>query len=859
MIAQSLNGAWQLRHESLSWDATRASDVPGRIDGWLDAHVPTDVRVPLIEAGFISDPVDGLECFESEWVEKRSWWFVKRFAVAPGLMERGRIELAFESLDVGADVFLNGRHLGWHGSSYYPFAHDVAELLRDGENLLVVRLTTGLERVSEQEIASTGGSVSMTHRRGDPRRVAVRKPAYCFGWDWGPRIATCGIVGDVTLRAWDKVVVRGCAVETREASPERALLRVAVEVELLHPYRTSDGTVTCTVSRDGSEAGAARAKTFLRSGITYVELDVTVERPALWWPNAMGEQPLYEVAVAAELGTGARDEYPGFRVGIRTLNLNLEPVSGAEDGAPDRLFAFEINGRRVFCRGGNWIPADSIYARVSDEKYRTLIEEAREAGFTMLRIWGGGLYEREIFYERCDELGILIWQDFMFACALYPDDREPFVREAEREIDYQTRRLRNHASLALFCGNNENHWGFHSWWVGDSQAEFPGGAHLYNVVAPRVIRANCPHIPYWNSSPYGGPDPNGNEVGDRHHWHDCTMNPDMEKRISPEEYDNVRSKFVSEYGYIGPCVKSSIERYHAGAPVKRFSEVWNWHTNTFETDTVVAGITKHYLDAADLTLDDYLLYASLCQALMYGYSLESIRFTEHCWGGLFWMYNDCWGEVGWTIIDYYLARKPSYYAVKRAFAPRKLALRRRGSDVALLGANDGADQVSLDIEYGYLSFDGSTRKSEERSITMAPGAKGELYRFPLPEGDLAAGVCFAAPAGLLDSDGRAAAANTHGILPVTLRAGVLRSLHVPRPRVAVTDVSPLADGARFTVSSETFAHAVHFSLGDEARYSDAYFDLLPGEKRRVIVSNLRRPVGESEITAGAIAPRRSRS
>lgn len=855
MTTQSLNGAWQLRHEPLRWDASRAPDVPERADGWLAANVPTDVRVPLIEAGVINDPVEGLECFESEWVEKRSWWFMKRFVVGPEVGMRGRIELAFESLDVGADVFLNGRHLGRQESSYYPFVFDVTELLGEGENLLLVRLTTGLERVSEEEIAATGGSVSMTDRRGDPRRVAVRKPAYCFGWDWGPRIATCGIVGDVTLRAFDDVVVRGCSVETREASPERALLRVTVETELPHPYRTAEGTVSCALSRDGREAGAARTRTLLRSGITYVELEVEVQRPALWWPNGMGEQPLYDVAVAVDLSTGDRDEYPRFRVGIRTLRLNLEPVAestageaGAADrtnGTVDRLFALEINGRRLFSRGGNWIPADSIYARVSDEKYRTLIEEAREANFTMLRIWGGGLYEREVFYESCDELGVLVWQDFMFACALYPDDREPFVREAEREIDYQTRRLRNHASLALFCGNNENHWGFHSWWVGEAQAEFPGGAHVYNVVAPRVIRANCPHIPYWNSSPYGGPDPNGNEVGDRHHWHDCTMNPDMEKRITPEEYDTVRSKFVSEYGYIGPCVKSSIERYHAGAPVERHSELWNWHNNTFEKDTVVAGITKHYREADDLALDDYLLYASLCQALMYGYSLESIRFTEHCWGGLFWMYNDCWGEVGWTIIDYYLKRKPSYYAVKRAFAPRKLALRRRGDEVALLGANDGADAVSLEIEHGYLSFDGSVRTSKTRSVTMAPGAKGELFRFALPDGDLTAGACFAAPAGSPES---------HDVLPVTLRTGVFRSLHMPAPRVRVCDVAPRPDGARFTVSSESFAHAVHFNLGDEARYSDAWFDLLPGEERTVVAGNLGRPVEEPEIAAVAIAP-----
>lgn len=435
-------------------------------------------------------------------------------------------------------------------------------------------------------------------------------------------------------------------------------------------------------------------------------------------------------------------------------------------------------------------------------------------------------------------MGILIWHDFMFACALYPDNAEWYRREAENEIDYQTRRLRNHASLALWSGNNENHWGFHDWWVGDEKPEFAGGAHIYNYIAPRIVRENCAHIPYWRSSPYGGSDPNGNEVGDRHHWHDCTMNPDMEKRITPEEYDKVTSKFVSEYGYIGPCARSSIERYHGSETIERFSDVWNWHNNTFEKDTVMAGITKHYVDADKLSLDDYLLYAGAVQGLMYGYSLESMRCAENCWGSLFWMYTDCWGEVGWTIIDYYLSRKPSYYYVKRAFAPAKLILRRGDDDVVVYGANDTNEALNLPVEYGYVSFDGTVARTVTTTLTLPRSDKGPVFRIPTDGSDEKIGTYFL----------RCTDDSSQSIPTALLRGGPFRELAVSRPKLSITGFERNDEGCHFDVTTDVFAHAVHFGIEENTRLSDSYFDLLPGETREVRVEG-------AGITEESLQPR----
>ncbi len=826
----SLNGDWNLRYENLSWGPEKAAVVSGEKHGWMTCKVPCDVHTPLIENGIIKEPLEALYCFDCEWVEDKSWWFKKVFDVDGEIFKGDVVELTLESLDVEADIFLNGTHLGHHKSAHYPFTADVKQYLKDKENILLVRVTSGLEHYSENDINPFKKSVSMEEGRGDARRVYVRKAQYVYGWDWAPRIATCGIAKDVYIKSYEKLAIRGVHVRADSVHADQAVLAFKVEVENLHPFKSFDGMVQVELVGNGVPSLYARELFHLRSGLNFVSFKLVVTQPKLWWPNGMGDQNRYTVRVSAK-ADGVLTEYPAFKYGIRTLRLNTEKLNHDE-----RLFAFEINGIKTFCKGGNWIPADGIYARVTEQKYDTLIKEAKEANFTMLRIWGGGIYERDIFYEKCDEYGILVWHDFMFACGLYPDDREWFQREVEKEMDYQTRRLRNHPCMALWCGNNENHWGFSEWWVGDNRPEFLGGATCYNRIAPSVVEKNCPNIPYWNSSPYGGDKPNGNEIGDRHHWHDCTMNPDMEKRITPQEYDKVSSKFVSEYGYIGPCAKSTIEKYHAGNPVDRNGAIWNLHNNTFEKDTVVAGIAKHYVDSQNLDLDDYILYAGLCQGLMYQYSLEAIRFKKDCWGSLFWMYNDCWGEVGWTIIDYYLMRKPSYYYVKRAFAPVKLILREMDGEVKVMGINETSEPMSFEMEYGYISFDGTTKSTLKTHVLLEPFCRDIVFKFSKGDHDFFSGVCYVKP---LDSR----------VEPALLRLKDFRELNLPRAIIQVDSIEKLDDSIRLTVSSNTFAHAVHFNLEDSVHLSDEYFDLLPGEKRQI---EIRVPSKDFDI--GQIKP-----
>jgi beta-mannosidase len=818
-----LNNDWELTYESLSWGIAELQAILSKQEGWLPCNIPCDVHVPLIAQGIIKEPLEALNCYDSEWIEDKSWWFRKIFSADNDLLDCDAVELTLESLDAEADIFINGFHLAHHKSAFYPYTADIKKMLKQGDNTLIVRVTSGLENVSDQDIAAIGHTVSTESDgvrgiRGDKRRAFVRKPQYVYGWDWGPRIASCGIMKNVYIKAYKKIAVRGVHVITRLVSSQSARLDLQIEVENLHPFKSFEGSVDVKLLFDGKSVCVIRKEEHLRSGINYINLTAEIENPQLWWPNGMGCQNLYTVRTSI-----CADEikvcFPEFKYGVRTLRLSMEKLNDRE-----RIFAFEVNGVKVYCKGGNWIPADSIYGRITDEKYENLIREARDANFTMLRVWGGGIYEKDIFYEKCDENGILLWHDFMFACAMYPDNEEWFRTEVTREMEYQTRRLRNHSCMALWCGNNENSWGFNAWWVGEKHSKFYGGATCYNIIAPEVVQKNCPEIPYWNSSPYGGDDPNSSEIGDRHHWGDCTMNPEMDKRITPEEYDKITSRFISEYGYIGPCAKSTIARYHAGNPVDREGAIWKLHNNTFEKETVIAGIVKHYADIEKLDMDGYLLYAGLCQGLMYQYSLEAIRFKKDCWGSLFWMYDDCWGEVGWTIIDYYLRRKPSYYYVKRAFAPVKLILREENGRVSVMGVNETGKSVRFGMEYGYASFDGILRDTKRANTELPSFSREIVYVFDRGAHDFTQGVCFVKP-------------DDPTIAPATLRTNDFRNLHIEKADITVDEVENRDGSISFTVSSHTFAHAVHFGLEDEIHLSDEYFDLLPNERRRIEIQN----------------------
>ena len=831
-----LNKGWQIHETRLDVGAARQGEVTALKEGWLDGDLPLDVRMPLLESGLIKEPLKADYCFESEWIEHRAWWFKKEFELDEAAFEDDIIQLVLEGLDSRADIILNGTFLGTHKSVHYPWGRDVKEILKPGKNVLLVRMTSGLEEVSDADLSEINYAVCTEQDNGgkyrsDKRRAFVRRPQYTVGWDWGPKVVSIGITGSARLEGHKYIALREAYVRTLSIG-EKARLKVTLNIEDLSFISSRTGSYRIRISCEGTEiASRVCDSCLLTSGYNYFDEEIGIENPKLWWPNGYGAQPLYDIEIEASC-RGRTEKWPLIRYGIRTLELDTTPIEGEE-----RRFELIVNGRRIFCKGGNWIPNDFIYARVTDEKYHVLTDEAVEANFNMLRIWGGGLYERDLFYQLCDEKGILLWHDLMFACATLPDHRQEFRRLIRHEISFQTKRLRNHCSLALFCGSNEVHWLFNDIdnprWGIQFKYEHSYGMNMMNMLAKEIMHANCPEIIFWNSSPYGGELPNDDSLGDIHHWQGAFMSKNMEERIEPKDYDKIKAKFVSEYGYVGPCCRETIFEYldqkDDGSEPDRRSKMWWWHSNVFEKGTVDTAINKNYaVDAASLSLDDYITYGGMVHGLMYGYSLEAMKFKKHCYGSLIWMYNDAWGEVGWTIVDYYLRRKIPFYFVKRALAHRRFAMRLTDGRVVLQGVNDTPEDLSVSGKFGYVSFDGSVKELKDVSFTIPAGERMWLLEEELPERDFTAGTMMFYPDDpALDS--------------AWLRMDDMKKLSVPAAAVTVVSDEKKGNDRILTVTGPTFAHGVH--VKGEYCCSDQYFDLLPGETKTFVV----REAGEDEL------------
>lgn len=808
----NLNGNWQLHDDLLAFDLDQARRVELQAEGWMDQPVPGDIHQGLISAGKIQEPLLGMNSYACEWTEKRSWWFRRDFEITQSFLDADVCELELNGLDSAAEIFLNGTHIGSQPSAFYPFVKDVRAWLRVGENRLLVRLSAGVENVSEADVDSlivrtNTEAVNGRPERGDWRRAFVRKPQYTWGWDWSPRVPTTAIGGDVRLCALSGALIRDVSLRPLHHGQD-ILLQAALVVEGLHYYKTLQGTLWLRVTApDGRVFQASSGRVLLRSGYNALDLAVLIADAQLWWPNDLGQPNLHRIEAVLETDAG-REEFPAFDYGIRFLELETSPD-----------FALHVNGKKIFCKGADWIPTDTVYARADAGRYAHLVGEARAANFNMLRVWGGGLYEPEIFYQACDREGILLWHDFMFACTPYPDHLAWFREQVRLEAEHQTRRLARHACMGLWCGSNENNWGFDEWWRDQTR----GGAWIYNSLLPEIVRRNDPGVPYWNGSPYGGDHPNCAEVGDRHHWGDGMMNPEMERRIRPEIYDEVDSRFISEFGYVGACSKETTLQYLDGQPAEETGAAWQHHTNTFEKFTVRAGIKKHYIDPENLDLEHYLLYSGLTQGLMYGYSLDSMRANPRCGGGLFWMFADCWGEVGWTIVDAFMRRKPSFYFVRRSFAPLRLVLRPAGADkIRVMVINDTPHEQVFDLEYGYVRLDGREADLDRTQVRVPALARVEAMQFNRGGRSELEGVWLARVVG---SEMQAS----------LFRAVDFRQLQYPPVQVEwKLETGP--EGAVVELHSATYAHAVHLDLPEGVLPADNYVDLLPGEKRRIALS-----------------------
>ena len=631
----SLNGAWAL-------------EIPGSPFGVVPAVVPGSVYHDLLTAELIPDPFYRDNETEALKLMEYDFHYSRSFDLDGSLLDSGAVLLRCEGLDTLATVYVNGAEAGRANNMHRTWEFDVKSLLRAGENQIQVRLASPTKYIREQYAANPadGSSDAM---EGFPN---LRKAHCMFGWDWGPRLPDAGIWRDISLIGVDKARIRDVLVEQRHEDG-RVTLKVHTNITCLTDDPT-DVAVSVTAPDGTKLTGQGPC------------CEIEIADPQLWWPAGYGGQPLYHVQVTL-LAPDAGDPNHFFlldtwsrRVGLRTMTVSREKRDYGE------TFSHCVNGVDVFAMGMDYIPEDNLLPRVNPARTRRLLEDARAANVNTIRVWGGGYYPDDYFYDICDELGLLVWQDFMFACAVY-NLTDEFEETITAEFKDNIRRIRSHPSLALWCGNNEmeEFVAFNNEWVRNMRQK-SDYIKMYQYILPKVVKAEDPQAFYWPSSPSSGGDfdaPQDPTRGDVHDW-------DVWHGLKPfTDYRNYLFSYVSEFGFQSfPCMET-IESFTLPEDRNLFSYVMEKHQrNSTANGRIVSYLSQMYLYPGSL---DGLVYASqLLQAQAMQYGVEHWRRNRgRCMGAVIWQLNDCWPVASWAGIDYFGRWKALQYYAKRFFAP----------------------------------------------------------------------------------------------------------------------------------------------------------------------------------------------
>jgi beta-mannosidase len=686
-----LHHGWQLACPR--WLVPPARLGCSRLD-WLDASVPGHVHTDLLAAGVIADPFARLFELGCQWVDAESWTYRLKFSFTPDDALPRRV-LRFDGLDTVARVWLDGEKLAEHDNMFVPLELDVTERLTPGPHELSVEFepaaAVGRERRARY-FASEGLKENVV--RFD-EGAFVRKAQYMYGWDWGPRLVSAGIWRPVTLL-------------------EHAGRLVDVLVEQTH---RDDGTVELRFWSEVEGAGAVEHEV---EGVPGVFRDgdvVRLEEPALWWPTGFGPQTLLRVA-SRLVSTGERSvlDERTLRIGLRRVRLVREPDRYGES------FELEVNGRRVYCFGANWIPDDSFPSRVSRAELRARLVKARELNMNMLRVWGGGLYESDDFYAACDELGLLVWQDFPYACSYYPEDPDS-LKAARREARENVQRLRHHPSLVLWCGNNENRTMFESGW--DDKTRHPPryyGEKIFEGVLPQVLAELDPSRPYIPTSPWGGALANDGGTGDQHYWDVWHGRGDW------KFYADSTARFASEFGFASAPGARAWAKIMPAMPAPGELSVHDanarWHDKTLKgLDTFVAFVELHYPAAKNL--EEWTYFSQLNQRDALRFGIEHFRRSEFCKGALVWQLNDCWPVQSWAVIDSEGDDKAAAFELRRLFAPALASVVITESEVTLVVVLDNAtERLSQPAVLEARSLlDGRVLARAAANVELSPGER----------------------------------------------------------------------------------------------------------------------------------------
>lgn len=831
--ATLLFGQSELQPEIIKLDTCWSFAKSGSND-WLSATVPGTVHQDLLRHNLLPDPFYGTNEQKIQWVENEDWEYKTCFSLSEDQMKRQAARLVFEGLDTYADVYLNGARILAADNMFKGYAVEVKDMLRCGENHLRVVFRSPIKETLPQW--ETNGFEYPADNDHADKKVSIfsRKAPYSFGWDWGIRMATCGIWRPVTLQLYNVARIDDYYVKQLSLTDEKACLSNQVEI-----YNVTGETIPAEIDIDCSLSGAtenaAKQQVTLQPGYNSVNIPLDIRNPKRWMPNGWGSPTLYDFTVRVSYQNEILAE-KHHRIGLRTIRVVAEKDSAGES------FYFEVNGVPMFAKGANYIPSDALLPNVTAERYQTLFRDVKEANMNMIRVWGGGVYENDYFYDLADENGILVWQDFMFACTPYPAD-PPFLKKVAEEAEYNIRRLRNHACLAMWCGNNEieegiKYWGWQKRFDADVYKRFGADYRkLFHELLPAQVAKFDEGRFYMHTSPYfaNWGRPESWSVRDSHNW------GTWYGRKPFESADEERSRFVSEYGFQSFPEMKTIRTFASPSDYRIDSEVMTAHQKSTVGNDLIAESMERYFKVPQ-RFEDFVYIGLVLQGQGMRRSMEAHRRQRpYCMGTLYWQLNDSWPVVSWSSIDYYGNWKALHYQAKRAFAPVLISPLVKNDSLRIHLISDLLDNLQeLTLDMRLTDFSGKVWKKESRKVDLPANSSHEIF-------------------GSTTAYWKSAKDLTECYLLITLKNSrkqpVAQSVcyFVPTkdlklPETKIRRKVKYSDGSyTITLSSPKLAKDVFIEIPVQgARFSDNFFDLLPGEKR-VITIESPRFTGDEEI------------
>ncbi|MCY0902701.1 MAG: glycoside hydrolase family 2 protein [Firmicutes bacterium] len=807
MITQDLAGSWTLEEDSQAL----------RIEG----IVPGSVMLDLLRAGRMEDPFyRDRERYLAQTVSRLDYRYTRAFEVDQALLSCDEIVLVCEGLDTLADIAINDQWIASTDNMHRRYEFDVRRALVRGDNTISVTLRSPLPLMAEAE--------NRDPLWGVPDAIAgfthIRKGHSMFGWDWGPQIPDAGIWRPIYLQGIGGGCLADVKTSQRHANGD-VLLDVTVGVQSFRGVQR--GRVAIAVTAPDGQVYTAEG-----DADSCARLCVLINQPELWWPVGYGEQPLYQVTVTLLSETAVLDE-KRLRVGLRTVSLRREPDAWGES------FEFVVNGVPIFIRGANYIPEDVLLSRCHRERTLRLLDDAVEANFNSLRVWGGGVYPEDYFFDLCDERGLLVWQDFMFACGVYRLTA-PFEETVRQEAIDNVRRLRHHACLCLWCGNNEMETGWAHWEFAkpdDLRADY---LRLFEEILPGIVAEHDPQTPYWPSSPSSGGQfvsPNDETRGDVHYW-------DVWHAQKPfTEYRKFHFRFCSEFGFQSFPSDKTVRRFTVAQDRNIFSYVMERHQKNGEAN----GKILYYLSQNFKYPRDFssVLYASqVLQAEAIRYGVEHWRrHRGRCMGSIYWQFNDCWPVASWSSIDSEGRWKALHYFAKRFYAPILISAAEEGTAAVLCVTNDTRESVTGEVRWSLR--DAGSHELASGVSRLDLNALSVQYLAPMDfsghiETDEALRRTYLEYAFAVD--GSLLSSGTVLFCPA-------KHFEFEDPKLSVT-IRDSGESFDLTVEAQAFARYVELELKEvDGHFDDNYFDLSAGHEKRVRVlkSSLSRVMSADEL------------